>query len=423
MSMEHTLEFLKQNKTWLNEFCSQADSIREKWAPPFYLFNGNQARSNIRELRQKLGGGRLRLAYTMKTNPWLAHVVADEADYLEVCSEGELNLCISCGISSKKIVLDGVWRSDSLVHKALERQVARFCIDSVDQMKQLLKIHCGKQTLSILLRVSSGNRFGLDRAEVKTCLHLCEHRNDIKIVGIQYYPGTQRCSGHKVQQERSCLSQWLDFLAASGETHIQEILFGAGIGIPYFMGEEEDAYFEAFQQCADFIKKLNKRYLITYEAGRAVAASSGIYVTEVFGQKRRGDKNLLFCRGGTNHIQYHGGILGLRSPKIKALYARTSGKERPYTICGSLCSEDDILAKDVLLDEQIAPKDLLIFCCAGAYAPVIAPVLFLMMEMPHILMYNQSGNSRLNATNIYCMRGVGPAYRMFDDRGVEQRGS
>lgn len=414
MSMEHTLELFKPDNVWNTDLSFELTNICAQWKPPFYFLNTEKARNNIREIRRQMGDS-LRVAYPVKTNPWLTQFLADEVEYFTICSQGELELCKRCGVQADKIILDGVLRTASLMSNALEYGVSRFCIDSQEQMQQLFDAVSTGQTVSVLFRISSGNQFGLEPSDIPICLDLCSRKNELRFVGIQYYPGTQRSGKNQIRRELDRLEHWLEYFRKLEGVSVQEVQFGAGLGVPYFLGESELPYLEAFMQCRQLIEKLRRNYEVTYEAGRIIAATSGTYVTQVFEEKQRGDKKLLFCLGGTSHLQYPGGILGLRTPKVDGIYAHPSGRLEPYAICGSLCSEDDILAKECLLDAQITPGDLLIFHCVGAYSPILTAPMFLMMELPHILVYNRQSELSPLGESVRCIRRNGLFFDLFYD--------
>ena len=93
MNSEQKFDFLQYDRSFIRDFLHNIQEIREKWKLPFYLFQEKKLLQNIREVRNCMGGG-VRIAYAMKANPWISSSAVREADYLEVCSEGELDLCI-----------------------------------------------------------------------------------------------------------------------------------------------------------------------------------------------------------------------------------------------------------------------------------------------------------------------------------------
>ena len=406
MNSEQKFDFLQYDRSFIRDFLHNIQEIREKWKLPFYLFQEKKLLQNIREVRNCMGGG-VRIAYAMKANPWIGSSAVREADYLEVCSEGELDLCIRNRIAPEQILLDGVRRTDDLLRKALDYQVAKYCVDSPGQMEQLVRMAGRGRKVFVLLRVSSGSRFGMSRQEIRQCLDLCLDREQIEIQGVQFYPGTQRNDVRRTEQELRVLEQWLVFFKENMELPVREVQFGGGIGVPCFMSEREEDFADAFQAVAAYAEQLSRDYLVTYEAGRIFAASAGFYVTEIFEKKIRDGRNIFFCAGGTNHIRYPGGMLGIRTPYLEAEYKAPLGFEQSCSLCGSLCSQEDVLARECGLDAGANQGDVVAFCNAGAYCQMVSPNLFLLMETPGFLVYNNTVKDEFSAEAVVCRYSPG----------------
>ncbi len=362
------------------------------WGSPFYLFDLEKAKKNVKEIRNGLGDN-VQIAYAMKANPWIAECLSNESDYIEVCSEGELDICINRGIKGEKIVLDGVLKKESILKKAIAIKVKRIAIESKKQLENLSALLDINDKMEILLRVSSGNQFGMDEKEVEECIKYCRYKENIKIIGIQYYPGTQRRDIKKIQRDLEKLDAWIAFFEKILMLKLCVIEFGAGIGNPYFENEDKESFVESFEYVAKYVSKLLKSYKVVYECGRNIASTCGVYVTKIFSEKKIGEKRILFCEGGSNHLKYHGGILGVRNPKICTVGKKNYKRKEKCMVCGCLCSESDILIQETMeIDTGITVGDYLIFLNAGGYAAAEASNFFLTMEMPAILLYNEKDN-------------------------------
>ena len=385
---------------------------KNQWETPFYLFSETKARKNVAALRRYMGS-KVKMAYAMKANPWLVKSLSEDVDYIEVCSEGELEICRRHGVPGEKIVLGGVYKGEGMIEKAFGMNVERFCIDSKEQLEGIIQSAVFmRKHAEVLLRMSSGNQFGMEEAEAEECARMCWGRGyslgNVEITGIQYYPGTQRSSIRQIQKEIQRLDRWIEWLEEHTECKLNTVEFGAGLGVSYFENEDMEEYEEALRYVSDYARELSERYLVVYEAGRIVAAASGIYVTQVFARKRKGEKTVLFCKGGTNHLSYHGGILGIRTPVVKSICADPYGEAGRYMICGSLCNEGDVMGRDIVLPERnIGPGDSIAFFNAGAYSATASPNLFLAMEMPAVLMYNQDNDFMQE------IRGHFPTYELL----------
>lgn len=355
-------------------------------AAPFYLFHETRTMEHIQTLRRSLGGN-AKIAYAMKANPWLVQAAAATADYIEVCSPAELAICKERRIPGKQLIVDGIWQSDLFLENALKMGVQRFVVESYPQLERLLSRSHGR-LISVLLRVTSGNQFGMDRKEFQACLKV--FGQDARLKGLQYYPGTQRQDPRRVRKDLVCLQEWIADCERLGAP-LEEIEFGSGIGVPYFQGETPQDYGALLDVVSEWIHELGMHCRITYEAGRLIAACCGIYVTEVFAERRRENRRFLYCSGGTNHLCYYGGTLGVRVPLLRGLCAAPTGIGETMTVCGPLCSEGDVLAREChTLDSGITVGDRVVFFGAGAYCATESPNLFLGLDFPRILLYNST---------------------------------
>ena len=420
--MEDKYAFLDpMDKEW-KDVIDVVRKTEQKWGAPFYIFYENLFVRNLNLLRKCLGGD-VGIAYAVKANPWLAPIAAEPADYIEVSTDGELRMCRAYGIPGGRIILDGVLRTENILRDALDMGVRRFGIDSAEQAGQITEVcdelydagRLGENTVKLLLRLGSDGRFGMDREEAAQCIHICDKCRSARIVGLHYYPGTQRSEARKLRRELEYFQQSLNDLCELPGTEISEIQFGCGVGFPYFTGEKRDGYVAAVDEAARFAHGLRKKFKVIYEVGRCAVASAGVYVTKVFQIKERGDKKILFCLGGTNHLRYPGGALGIRTPHIETLCREPSGRTSGYMICGALCNEADVLVRSAAVDEGVQRGDLLIFYGTGAYSATEAPNLFLSMEMPSVLVYNMKDNVYY-LQDMRCLRGHSSTYRLLDDR-------
>lgn len=385
--------------------------IEELQAAPFYLFSESRIKDNIEAMRECLGE-HVKIAYAMKANPWLAKAAGGSADYVETCSEGELLLCETYGIPAAKIFVDGIRKNTEFLKKAVEMGITRLSINSFRQMETLSHVADGAQNMEILLRMSSGNQFGMAEAEAEACVRIGQKIPNLKIAGIHYYPGTQRTEAWQVKRDMEKLERWVTFFESKCHFALRQIEFGAGVGMPYFTGEDCGTYEDAMRVAAEYAVELSQRYEVTYETGRNLAATCGIFITKIFETKEMGGKKALFCLGGTHQLKYHGGILGARAPHIQGVSAKKQGVKEACKICGELCSESDVLAQNCRsLDAAVGEGDYLVFHNAGAYAATESKNLFLCMEMPGILIYNKDNNFQKGIRKV---RGHVPAYRLID---------
>ena len=123
--------------------------------------------------------------------------------------------------------------------------------------------------------------------------------------------------------------------------------------------------------------------------GRFFAAPCGYYLTKVIDAKSNYGVNYAIVDGGLNQLKYDGQLKGMLIPQIIHLKDRADcGETAPWTLCGSLCTTEDVLTRNVSLDDlQIG--DTLVFCRTGAYSVTEGMAVFLSREMPVVSVWSE----------------------------------
>ena len=202
--------------------------LMEHRPTPLYLFDGEELARRTALLRQALPEG-VGLCYAVKANPFLAGELAPLVDRLELCSPGELGICQRLGLPQEKFVISGVHKEAPVIRELLTRQ-GRPCLYTVESLGQfhLLRreaVTAGKR-ISLLLRLTSGNQFGMDPGEVESLLTQFSHDPFVELRGIQYFSGTQKTSLRRLGRELD----WLDRLFPGLASPAGQLPRGAGAG-------------------------------------------------------------------------------------------------------------------------------------------------------------------------------------------------
>ena len=76
---------------------------------PYYVFDTDEFAKRAAMIRAALdckGGRRIPLCFSIKANPFLLHRLPEGLDHVEVCSPGELEICIALGVKPESITSD-----------------------------------------------------------------------------------------------------------------------------------------------------------------------------------------------------------------------------------------------------------------------------------------------------------------------------
>ncbi len=373
--------------------------LLKQYATPFYLFDSDKLKKRIEFLRAHLPGG-IRLCYAMKANTFIIKELEPLADKFEACSPGEAAICHSCCIPDQKLVISGVYKPREYLEFLLANHpdTGTFTVESMQQydlLKELSETY--GRNLNLLLRLTSGNQFGMDKEDIKVILS--EEAPYLHIAGIQFFSGTQKQSLKKVERELEYLNSVLTELEDENRILPEELEIGPGFPVSYFQGEnfDEEQYLSSFSALLNQLNKGKNKPRITLELGRSIAASCGTYFTTVTDTKCNRQENYAIVDGGIHQLVYYSQIMAMKTPYCRLLPEERSGPVDKWNICGSLCTINDILLKQFPA-QDLKIGDVLAFENAGAYCPTEGIALFLSHALPGIVLKDGSGAYRMIRT-------------------------
>ncbi len=376
---------------------SEIEYAISQYQTPFYIFDTDILANQINKMRTALGTD-VEMCYAMKANPFVIKEMQDIVDYFEVCSHGEFSICELADIDVNKIVMSGVYKNftdiETMIYEYGNQII--YTIESLSQWKNIADFTLEHQRhVRVLLRLTTGNQFGMDETVIREIIANRNKNPYIDIEGIQFFSGTQKKSTAKFEKELEMLDNLCSDLQKQYAFNIKKIEYGPGLPICYF--EDNNVEDLMLDLLAKQIKKLNFKGKITLEIGRFIAASCGFYVTSVVDVKVNNNENFCIVDGGIHHINYLGQIMGMKKPSIIHLDEKR-GETKEWTVCGSLCTVNDVLVKQYPFVD-ISQGDTLIFKKVGAYSVTEGISLFLSHELPQVLLYSEKCKFRLARSN------------------------
>lgn len=363
--------------------------IAKKYGTASFVYDADAFAARCGAVSSALG---CKLCYCVKTNPFLLSSLPDTVSSVEVCSPGELELCILHGIAPEMIFLSGVYKDEAYVTHALDYGVSRITVESLSQLELISSLGLARgQPVPVFLRLTAGDQFGLSEEALHAAMDA--QLPGVEPVGLHFFSGTQKTKASKVEKELEYLTA---FARSLGMTRLE---YGPGFAVDYFGSGRGTDVLEA---SAPAINSVAESFDLTVELGRFLAAPCGTYLTKVVDVKENGGKRYAIVDGGVHHLSYDGQVMGMRPVPLEVLTSQ--GETESVTICGSLCSLGDRLAQDVQLP-RLAPGDLLAFGMAGGYCAQEGPALFLCRDLPQILL--------LRNNTVSVLRGNTPTYPLF----------
>ena len=381
---------------------------------PYYVFDTDEFAKRAAMIRAALdckGGRRIPLCFSIKANPFLLHRLPEGLDHVEVCSPGELEICIALGVKPESIIYSGVMKEkcdieravsygagiltcESIRHAALISEVMLECIQEGAHEAEFAETKA-----HVILRLTSGNQFGMSLDDIEYIISHPDEFKGIAVMGIHYYSGTQK-SLRKINKDLEKIKSALTGLKEKYGFEPQLVEYGPGLCVEYFEDDWQEKEKQSLDEAAEVLREFAVEYPLGIEMGRFLAASCGKYYTQVKDLKSTGDANYAILDGGIHHLNYFGQRMAMQVPPIKVYAGEVSENEgkngveltelpdTDYTLCGSLCTVADVLVREVKL-KRLELGDVLEFGHCGAYSVTEAPALFLSRQLPAIYAYSK----------------------------------
>lgn len=396
----------------------EIQNIAQEYRTPSYVFDTDELTDRLHKVQSVLGDN-IEILYAMKANPFLVSAMKDSGVRFEVCSPGEFAICEKERVPMERIVLSGVNKEPKDIRYVMREcgGAGTYTIESVRQFRMIAALakEYG-QSVSVLVRVTSGNQFGLDEAETEKLIAAREEFPEVHIAGIQCYTGTQKKKTENIMKEIDRLDTFCDRLFTRYGFQTERLEYGPGLFVSYFEPDVQHEDFTVLEELSVKLQTISGKYHISLEMGRYLAASCGLYLSRVEDFKISKNQRYCIIDGGINHINYYGQTMAMKIPKIDVIPMEPD-EERTFSmgenlqklcfatdeapkgtnhwnICGSLCTVGDVVVKNLpLTDVKIG--DLLVFHNIGAYSVTEGIYLFLSRDLPNVLLYSAKSGVKL----------------------------
>lgn len=367
---------------------------------PFYVFDINVLGDRIDYLNSMMPEN-VHLCYAMKANPFVVKEIDEIIEKYEICSYGEWNIAKKMGVSDSKMVISGVYKDEISIEDILNnyKNGEVFTIESLNQIELLNKLTKEKKkVINIILRLTSGNQFGMCEEEIIEILENRAKYEYLNIMGIQYFSGTQKKLSKRIIKELEYVDEFVLNLKNNLGFVVEELEFGPGFPVVYFETEQDFDEQTYLMEIADKIKNMKYQGHITMELGRSIVASCGSYYTKVVDKKTNKEGNFAVLDGGMNHLVYYGQMMAMKKPMLDILPKREDKILENWNLVGSLCTINDLIVKQLPVS-NLEIGDIFVFKNTGAYSMTEGISLFLSRDLPKVV-FVQGGEMKIVRENI-----------------------
>ncbi|HEX3895359.1 MAG TPA: diaminopimelate decarboxylase [Rudaea sp.] len=359
-------------------------ALSQRVGTPLQTYSASTIRERINALQTALRGLDTLVCYAAKANTNIAilQLMAEAGLGADIVSSGELQRSLRAGIPAERIVFSGVGKSADEIIEALTVGIARFNVESEDELHLLQRLAAERNVIahaSVRInpdvdalthaKISTGkseNKFGVAIDEARAWFGASAKLTHVRLDGLHVHIGSQIVSLDPI---RTALQRVADFsreLNAAGYA-IDTIDVGGGLGVRYRAGRDHPV---AIDEYADVLRRALAGFdgRILLEPGRWLVAEAGVLLTRVIRVKQGQQRRFLVVDAAMTDL--------LRPSLYDAWHdiLPVTVEQRPleiYDVVGPVCETGDTFAHDRTMP-RCAPGDLLMIKTTGAYGAAMA---------------------------------------------------
>jgi diaminopimelate decarboxylase len=387
------------------------EGIVGRYGTPLFIYDGHVFDRKWDILRATFPP-EFAIFYSVKANPnptILKHFLAKGCG-LEVASGGEFYLALAAGCPPEKVLFAGPGKTEAELELALVHGIGEIHVESLLEAERIgsisrrlgvrarvaVRVNPSEEAQGGALRMGGKSApFGVDEESLHIVLDRLLLESSVDFRGIHLFTGTQILDSTLLMRQ---YRKGLDIarrVARRTRRPLQTVDFGGGLGIPYFVHEQELDMGRLRGDLAGMMNDVKGEALFkgtqfVIEPGRYLVGEAGIYITRIQDIKVSRGKQFLIVDGGMNHHLAASGNLGQvikRNFPVALMNKLGEDPAETVDIVGPLCTPLDVLAREVRLPAAEV-GDLVGISQSGAYARTASPLGFLSHPTPaEILAY------------------------------------
>ncbi len=356
------------------------EEITRSHVTPFYVYSQNKIEDTFKKLKSTLNA---EIFYAVKanSNQAIIKLMATLGAGADVVSMGELERAIVAGVNPKKIIFEGIGKTNKDISFAISKNIRLINVESIDELQRInstafeqnkivdigirLNPNIDGQTIDKISTGKKTDKFGIDTEKLADIFQVLETTKNVNLIGISCHVGSQLFNINVFSEIFKKMKKNAQLFIDKGH-YIKHVDLGGGLGVTYQQNEKVlklELVKSEMDKCFE-----NVAYQLSFEPGRYLVANAGILVTSIITIKNNGGINFLITDAGMHSLirpalyQAHHDIEAVDKSNSKLI---------DYTVAGPICESSDIFDKDISLPKQKV-GNLLIIKDTGAYGKVMA---------------------------------------------------
>jgi diaminopimelate decarboxylase len=359
-------------------------ALSRRLGTPLHAYSASAIRERIGALQTALRGLDVLVCYAAKANTNIAilQLMAEAGLGADIVSSGELRRSLRAGIPAERIVFSGVGKSADEIVEALTTGIARFNVESEDELHLLQRLAAARNVIahaSVRInpdvdalthsKISTGkleNKFGVAIDEARRWFAESAQLTHVRLDGLHVHIGSQMLSLDPIHKTLQRVAAFWRELTVGGHV-IDCIDVGGGLGVRYRAGRDHPV---AIEDYAGVIRHALSDFggRILLEPGRWLVAEAGVLLTRVIRIKHGRLRRFLVIDAAMTDL--------LRPSLYEAWHdiVPVTNTQRPsetYDVVGPVCESSDTFAHDRAMPRCEA-GDLVMIKTTGAYGAAMA---------------------------------------------------
>lgn len=372
-----------------------------------YLYSQKEINASLKALKTAFPHNPF--LYSVKCNPesQVLDTIFSAGLGADTASTKETLIALEHGLPPEKIYFSAPGKTSNDIECCLGKCI--LTADSLNEIKLINRIAAAKSlkaTIGVRLNPAfagsdgkcAPSKFGIDEPEfIKAIPDLLELRN-VSIIGLHIHVKSQRLENADITRYwRSCAALF-GRVQKKLPTPMTFLNVGSGIGVPYSSQQKAPDLEALGKSMTTITAKLHETWpdlTVFIESGRFITCKAGTYLTHVTDNKVSAGTNFLILADTLNGFvrpsmaimasDFAQGAVPACEPMVSggAAFEFTAYTQIPsspndtevVTICGSLCTGADVVARNITLPRML-PGDIVTINNAGAYAQVLTPSQF-----------------------------------------------
>lgn len=341
---------------------------------PCYIFDPALINENLDKLEACLGTN---VIISVKANPNVdinLRLTHHQGGF-EVASLKELNLAAH----APRVYINNLSMDRNLMRAGIAAN-AYFIVDTLQQLNNLVELAGNRPLKPIILRCNVGviaqlqpdapairkDHFGMDLETLFEAIQIIRQNDRLTLHGFHLFAGS-----HTFLRFGELVAETALLLLPKIEEWYGDKITLVNLGGGF--SEHWTEQMEGFDKYCARLARFPSHITLVHEAGRAIFACGGVFMTKVVATKRVTGQHYTICDGGMNQnfllCQTENRFRKLRQPCLvpqgASAIADSAGGAGRSILVGSTCSRDDVIGQ--YGDRTPGPGDIFLFDYCGAY--------------------------------------------------------